>query len=582
MLFWIRATVASVARPSPTDSISNGVAAPGRCRLAMPSLTQGMGDGGREAGQPHDQEGRQPEQAQCRQCAGAEIQRESAVGGGGDGDRDQRGGDERVGGDDRRVRTDVLRHDQVAEQRGARDARGAAQRPEREAERGQQTEAGGQQQAAQGKARRRRAPAASRPAARRRRTARRLPTARPSSDPDRGEAHDLDQAHRQDQARRRAEAAQCRDRPAARVEPGADAVGDADAADEQRGQADQGQEQARLVEKPRHLRRGLATDRGSASPGRRTSPATAAGTAAPPAAGRSRGSRSAPWCRVRSVRSRASAAWEISTLRPEDGWGGDAVGLGGQRAGDPQRGGAETGQIAWLQTQTIQDQRIGEQPEMTVALRQRRRRSVALARSSAVPTSGHAASTALSSIRVRSPDGATSSERIIVTSEIVAPWSRSQVRSVSGSGSVAAVDRDVAAENAAAVGGEAGIDGGPQAADRGDHADAQSEAEQDGGEASDAAAQFPAREPDARPRVADGDRAGRPSVSSRGDGRVDRHAVARSARLACRAADRRAPEQDVRADGLGQPGMPMASVDHPAIGQPHLTVAAGGQQRDHG
>lgn len=72
-----------------------------------------------------------------------------------------------------------------------------------------------------------------------------------------------------------------------------------------------------------------------------------------------------------------------------------------------------------------------------------------------------------------------------------------------GQRDVAGVDRHVATENAAAIGGKAGIDGSAEATDGRNHANPQGKAEQDGGEASNAAAQVAAseteRETDAPP-----------------------------------------------------------------------------------
>ena len=57
-----------------------------------------------------------------------------------------------------------------------------------------------------------------------------------------------------------------------------------------------------------------------------------------------------------------------------------------------------------------------------------------------------------------------------------------------------AVDFEVAAEQGAAVGCEAGIDSGAERAYRGDDAYAEGEAEEDDPEAADAASEFPAGE----------------------------------------------------------------------------------------
>ena len=81
------------------------------------------------------------------------------------------------------------------------------------------------------------------------------------------------------------------------------------------------------------------------------------------------------------------------------------------------------------------------------------------------PTSGQAASTAFSSTSCRSPDGATSIDRICTTSESAAPRARSQSRNGIRQGLRAAFHLQIAAQDAPAVRGQA-LDRSPRAACR--------------------------------------------------------------------------------------------------------------------
>ena len=144
----------------------------------------------------------------------------------------------------------------VAEQRGAGNPGGAAQRPEREGERGQQAIGRGEGQrfrinAEDGRHRQH----VLEPACQgERRDGAKTPA---DGDAAQRKSQDLCQAHGEDQAGGGAEAAQGGDGAGAGVEPGADAVGDTDAADQQRSQADKRHEQAGLVDEAGHSGRGV-------------------------------------------------------------------------------------------------------------------------------------------------------------------------------------------------------------------------------------------------------------------------------------------------------------------------------------
>ncbi len=177
----------------------------------------------------------------------------------------------------------------------------------------------------------------------------------------------------------------------------------------------------------------------------------------------------------------------------EDGWRGDAVGLVGQRARDTQRGTANTCQIARFEAQTVQHQRIGEQPVMPVPLRQRvgdrlgwRGCRLADQRPGRVDRlQFDQRPLARRRDQQRAHRGDVGNDR----ASFPQPMPHG-----GGQRDVAGVDRYVAAQNAAAIGGQAGINGGPQAAHRGDHRHTQREAEQHRGQAANAAAQVAARE----------------------------------------------------------------------------------------
>ena len=154
----------------------------------------------------------------------------------------------------------------------------------------------------------------------------------------------LDQAHREHQPGRRPQAAQRRDRPRPRVQPRPHPVGDADPADQQRRQANKCQKQRRLVDEAADPRRGLGWIADAPSLGwgiLRRSPAGCRLDR-----GSSGGWHSEPWRPARSGLSTAAASAEVSTRGPRMRGGANLVGFGGQRAGNPERGGAEARGVA--------------------------------------------------------------------------------------------------------------------------------------------------------------------------------------------------------------------------------------------
>ena len=171
----------------------------------------------------------------------------------------------------------------------------------------------------------------------------------------------------------------------------------------------------------------------------------------------------------------------------------DAVGLGGQGAGDAEGGGAEADQIARFQVQTVEHQRVGEQAVMAVAVHQRgvdglfgRR----LGRSHQGPGGVHGFEFDQGALAGGGDqEGAHHGHLGGLGTLAGEPLPQG-----GGEGGVAAIDLDVAAEDAAAIGGEARVDGGAQAAHGGDDAHAQSQAEQHGGETADTSTQFAAGE----------------------------------------------------------------------------------------
>ena len=158
MLPWISATAASVDRPSPTDTSSSGVACRAGAGWRRPAAPRARRRRGAARGQPHHGRRRragtaarvasaaaQKYSAKLRSAAVAMVSATSAS------------GQHRVGRDQRaRVGTRTLRQQRVAEQRGAGDARGPAQRPQREAQRGQQAVAARPAAAAPGRSQHRR------------------------------------------------------------------------------------------------------------------------------------------------------------------------------------------------------------------------------------------------------------------------------------------------------------------------------------------------------------------------------------------------------------------------------------------
>src|ERR1700722_14730536 len=91
MLPWINATAASVDSPSPADSSSNGVGAPGRYKLPTPRRTDGNRDAG--ANRANSITAPPPARAEKRPGSargGKEIKCKKPVGGSGHSQPDQR------------------------------------------------------------------------------------------------------------------------------------------------------------------------------------------------------------------------------------------------------------------------------------------------------------------------------------------------------------------------------------------------------------------------------------------------------------------------------------------------------------
>ena len=352
----ISATAASVDRPRPTDSSIIGVAAPGRCRLAMPRRADGLPTSDPARAASITQAAAEAEQDHRAQGGGAEPEREAAVGGGGDGERDQARHDGSVRRQQRARRTGAFGEQRVAEQRPTGDTRRAAKRPEREGERGQQAIGRGEQERSGIEAENRRhrqhvlEPGGQRD--RRQRTAR-----KPDDDATEGESQDLDQADGQHQGGGCAETAQCRDGAGAGVEPGANAVGDPDATDQKGGQADQRHEQAGLFDEAGDAGRGaariadapalvgeVATERGKG--GRGVGQGGADGVLHH-GAGRDQAGRSQRICGDQHAGA-------------EDQRGGDAVRFGDQGAADGEAGVAEAHGVAGVEVQAVQDDPFGQ------------------------------------------------------------------------------------------------------------------------------------------------------------------------------------------------------------------------------
>ncbi len=116
-----------------------------RCRgagpveVAHPQTRGRPGQRRGSAGEAHDQRRAGTEQHQGQRRGSTEIQREAAIGRGGDGQPDQRGGERQVRGDQPGRRARAFRHQGVTKQRTAWNPRCPAQRPEGEAQRGQQS-----------------------------------------------------------------------------------------------------------------------------------------------------------------------------------------------------------------------------------------------------------------------------------------------------------------------------------------------------------------------------------------------------------------------------------------------------------
>ena len=454
---------------------------------------------GRAASPPTRRRGTAPGSAPA---ATQKYSAKRAVGGGGDGQRRPARAPSTaftaISTADGRVR---LRHQPIAEQRAARNARRSAQRPQREAQRDQQAVERGQQPA----------------------------------DPDRGQgpaapAGSASGSGRRPAAARRRRPAQGRSRQPPAPAPGSGRRRTPAAADAPRQRSvaivrARASSQARTPlatpmpptsseVRPTSVRNSAVWSMnrltpGAASPGsrmrqpwlgnrvrtsRRDAGRIGGGQADRVAhhRARARSGRSTAAHRPRSARAgRGSRRWRPGRARR-------------QRAGDAERGGAEPGGVARMQLQPVEHDLFGQQAVVPVASAQgggRRLGGIDVA--PARPAASSHRRLSVRSVAAR-PTGATSIERICTTSDVAAPRLCSQSRKLVRQRLGAAVDLQVAAKQRAAVGGQAGIDRGSQGADSGDDADAKRQAQQDDPQAADAAAQFPAGERQGEDHAASG------------------------------------------------------------------------------
>ncbi len=218
-------------------------------------------------------------------------------------------------------------------------------------------------------------------------------------------------------------------------------------------------------------RRGVARHRGCASPGPGNAARSAAASAGAVGAGgqRQRAARTAriePGCDQAGRRQRRSA---ISTRGPKHAT------ASATRSGSLVSDAARRRSVALpsrtvspgVQAQPVQHERLGEQPVLP-SRRPARRQRLRRRRAPALPTSGQAASTAFSSTSCRSPEGATSIERIVHdVGECGAPGAQPGAQRV-GQRLRAALDRQVAAEQRRPSAARPRCDRRAQRADRGD------------------------------------------------------------------------------------------------------------------